>query len=79
MQTNSLICIIAAIVSGGLLFRSRPGPMRSWGGPLGHPLWGTAVSLCVSFACILPMLRPVAPWQRSWREPSINAAVLIGV
>ena len=30
--------------------------MRPLGRTLGHPLWGTLISLCVSFACIVPIM-----------------------
>lgn len=55
MQTSSLIFIIAAIVSGAVV-PFQAGANALLGRTLGHPLWGTAASLCVSFACILPIM-----------------------
>ena len=53
MQTNSLFLILAAIVSGAVV-PFQAGPNAILGRTLGHPLWGTLISLCVSLACILP-------------------------
>lgn len=55
MQTNSLLLILAAIVSGAVV-PFQAGANALLGRTLGHPLWGTVVSLCVSFACILPVM-----------------------
>jgi len=55
MQTNSHVFIIAAIVSGAIV-PFQAGANALLGRTLGHPLWGTAVSLCVSSACILPIM-----------------------
>lgn len=55
MQTNTLFLILAAIVTGAVV-PFQAGANAALGRTLGHPLWGTAVSLCVSFACILPVM-----------------------
>lgn len=55
MQTNSLLLILGAVVSGALV-PFQAGANAALGRTLGHPLWGTLVSLCVSFACILPVM-----------------------
>ncbi|MCA1971225.1 MAG: DMT family transporter [Caenispirillum sp.] len=55
MQTNSLLLILAAIVSGAVV-PFQAGANALLGRTLGHPLWGTVVSLCVSFVCILPVM-----------------------
>jgi len=55
MQTNSLFLILAAIVSGAVV-PFQAGPNAILGRTLGHPLWGTLISLCVSLACILPVM-----------------------
>ncbi|AWJ91631.1 EamA-like transporter family protein (plasmid) [Azospirillum baldaniorum] len=55
MQTNSLFLILAAIITGAVV-PFQAGANAVLGRSLGHPLWGTAVSLCVSFACILPVM-----------------------
>lgn len=55
MQTNSLFLILIAIVSGAVV-PFQAGANAVLGRTLGHPLWGTLVSLCVSFACILPVM-----------------------
>ena len=55
MHTSSLLLILAAIVSGAVV-PFQAGANAVLGRTLGHPLWGTAISLCVSFACILPVM-----------------------
>ncbi|MBS1164400.1 MAG: conserved rane protein of unknown function [Proteobacteria bacterium] len=55
MQTNSLFLILAAIVTGAVV-PFQAGSNAVLGRTLGHPLWATVVSLCVSFACILPVM-----------------------
>lgn len=55
MQTNSLFIILAAIVTGAVV-PFQAGANAVLGRTLGHPLWGTVVSLCISFACILPIM-----------------------
>lgn len=55
MQTNSLLLILAAIASGAVV-PFQAGANAVLGRTLGHPLWGTVLSLCVSFACILPVM-----------------------
>ncbi|MBS1168451.1 MAG: conserved rane protein of unknown function [Proteobacteria bacterium] len=55
MQTNSLFLILAAIVTGAVV-PFQAGANAVLGRTLGHPLWATVVSLCVSFACILPVM-----------------------
>lgn len=55
MQTNPVFLILAAIVSGAVV-PFQAGANAVLGRTLGHPLWGTVVSLCVSFACILPVM-----------------------
>ena len=55
MQTNALILIIAAIITGAVV-PFQAGANAALGRALGHPLWGTFVSLAVSFACIVPVM-----------------------
>ncbi|GGB60205.1 hypothetical protein GCM10011505_46170 [Tistrella bauzanensis] len=55
MQTNALLLILAAIAVGAVV-PFQAGANAALGRALGHPLWGTLVSLCVSFACILPIM-----------------------
>lgn len=55
MHTSSLLLILAAIVSGAVV-PFQAGANAVLGRTLGHPLWGTAISLCVSFACVLPVM-----------------------
>ena len=55
MQTNALILIIAAIITGAVV-PFQAGANAALGCALGHPLWGTLVSLAVSFACIVPVM-----------------------
>ncbi|WP_372001187.1 DMT family transporter [Tistrella mobilis] len=55
MHTSSLLLTLAAVVSGAVV-PFQAGANAALGRTLGHPLWGTAISLCVSFACILPVM-----------------------
>lgn len=55
MHTNTLFLILAAIVAGAVV-PFQAGANAVLGRTLGHPLWGTLVSLCVSLACILPVM-----------------------
>lgn len=55
MQTHALLLIIAAIVTGAVV-PFQAGANAALGRALGHPLWGTLISLCVSFACVLPVM-----------------------
>lgn len=55
MQTNALLLIIAAIITGAVV-PFQAGANAALGRTLGHPLWGTLISLCVSFACIVPVM-----------------------
>ncbi|WP_279482962.1 DMT family transporter [Aureimonas sp. SK2] len=55
MQANILLLSLAAVVTGAVV-PFQAGANAALGRMLGHPLWGTAVSLCVSFACILPVM-----------------------
>ncbi|MAM11451.1 MAG: hypothetical protein CML23_13500 [Rhizobiaceae bacterium] len=55
MQTNALLLIIAAIITGAVV-PFQAGANAALGRTLGHPLWGTLISLCVSFACIVPVI-----------------------
>ncbi|THV19828.1 DMT family transporter [Peteryoungia ipomoeae] len=55
MQTNALFLIFAAVISGAVV-PFQAGANAALGRTLGHPLWGTLVSLCVSFACIVPVM-----------------------
>ncbi|MBO9697798.1 MAG: DMT family transporter [Sphingopyxis sp.] len=55
MQTSPLFLFITAIVAGAVV-PFQAGANAVLGRTLGHPLWGTVVSLCVSFACILPIM-----------------------
>lgn len=55
MQTNALSLILAAIITGAVV-PFQAGANAALGRSLGHPLWGTLVSLCVSFACIVPVM-----------------------
>ncbi|MGV0908125.1 DMT family transporter [Martelella sp. FOR1707] len=55
MQTNALLLIIAAITTGAVV-PFQAGANAALGRALGHPLWGTLISLCVSFVCIVPVM-----------------------
>lgn len=55
MHTNSLLLILAAIITGAVV-PFQAGANAALGRSLGHPLWGTLISLCVSFACIVPVM-----------------------
>lgn len=55
MQTNALFLILAAVITGAVV-PFQAGANAALGRTLGHPLWGTLVSLCVSFACIVPVM-----------------------
>ncbi|UPA27836.1 DMT family transporter [Shinella oryzae] len=55
MQTNTIFLIVAAVVTGAVV-PFQAGANAALGRSLGHPLWGTLVSLCVSLACILPVM-----------------------
>jgi transporter family-2 protein len=55
MQTNALILILAAIITGAVV-PFQAGTNAALGRTLGHPLWGTFVSLCISFVCIVPVM-----------------------
>lgn len=55
MQTNALFLILAAVITGAVV-PFQAGANAALGRSLGHPLWGTLVSLCVSFACIVPVM-----------------------
>lgn len=55
MQTNALLLVIAAIITGAVV-PFQAGANAALGRTLGHPLWGTLLSLCVSFACIVPVM-----------------------
>jgi transporter family-2 protein len=55
MQTHALFLIIAAIITGAVV-PFQAGANAALGRALGHPLWGTLISLCVSFACVLPVM-----------------------
>lgn len=55
MKANSLFLILAAMLTGAAI-PFQAGANAFLGRTLGHPLWGTVVSLCVSFACILPVM-----------------------
>ena len=58
MQTNALFLILAAVITGAVV-PFQAGANAALGRSLGHPLWGTLVSLCVSFACIVPVMLAV--------------------
>jgi len=55
MQNNTLILILATIVCGAIV-PFQAGANAGLGRILGHPLWGTCVSLCVSLVFILPVM-----------------------
>ncbi|MGU3575097.1 DMT family transporter [Brucellaceae bacterium C25G] len=55
MQTNSFLIIIAAIITGAVV-PFQAGANAFLGKNLGHPLWGTVISLCISLICILPVM-----------------------
>lgn len=55
MQTNALFLILAAIITGAVV-PFQAGANAALGRTLGHPLWGTLVSLCISFACVVPVM-----------------------
>jgi len=52
---GSLTLLIAAIVAGAVV-PFQAGANAALGRGLGHPLWGTMVSLAVSVLCILPVM-----------------------
>ncbi len=55
MQTNALLLMFAAIMTGAVV-PFQAGANAALGRALGHPLWGTLVSLCVSFAFVVPVM-----------------------
>ena len=55
MQISAPLLIIAAIITGAVV-PFQAGANAALGRTLGHPLWGTLASLCVSFACIVPVM-----------------------
>lgn len=55
MQLTSLLLVLAAVVTGAAV-PFQAGANAVLGRTLGHPLWATAVSLCVSLACIVPVM-----------------------
>ncbi|WP_421698422.1 DMT family transporter [Ancylobacter sp.] len=55
MPTNAVLLTLAAVIAGAVV-PFQAGANAALGRALGHPLWGTLVSLCVSFACILPVM-----------------------
>ncbi len=55
MQTNAMFPIVGAILAGAVV-PFQAGANAALGRTLGHPLWGTFVSLCVSLACVLPVM-----------------------
>lgn len=55
MPANALVITLAALLTGAVV-PFQAGANAALGRALGHPLWGTVVSLLVSFACILPVL-----------------------
>ncbi|QXC52875.1 DMT family transporter (plasmid) [Agrobacterium salinitolerans] len=57
MQTNALLLIIAAIITGAVA-PFQAGANAALGRALCHPLWCTFISLCVSFTCIVLMMLP---------------------
>ncbi|MFD1745531.1 DMT family transporter [Rhizobium helianthi] len=65
MQANSLLIILAAIVTGAVV-PFQAGANAVLGRTLGHPLWGTLLSLCVSFACILPIMALAKVGAPNW-------------
>ncbi|EFH12931.1 DMT family transporter [Pseudoroseomonas cervicalis] len=55
MPGNALPLILAAIATGAVV-PFQAGANALLGRTLGHPLWGSCVSLCVSLACLLPLM-----------------------
>lgn len=55
MLTNALFLVLAALVTGAVV-PFQAGANAALGRTLGHPLWGTLISLLVSFACIVPVM-----------------------
>ena len=55
MQTPSLLLLLGAIITGAVV-PFQAGANAAMGRALGHPLWGSVVSLCVSLICIAPIL-----------------------
>ena len=55
MQTPSLLLLLGAIITGAVV-PFQAGGNAAMGRALGHPLWGSVVSLCVSLICIAPIL-----------------------
>lgn len=52
---NQFYLLIPAIITGAAV-PFQAGANAALGRSLGHPLWGTAVSLLVSFICIIPLM-----------------------
>lgn len=53
--SGSLTLLIAAMVAGAMV-PFQAGANAALGRGLGHPLWGTMISLAVSVICILPVM-----------------------
>lgn len=55
MQISAPFLILAAMITGAVV-PFQAGANATLGRTLGHPLWGTLVSLCVSLVCIVPAM-----------------------
>lgn len=55
MQTTNSVLVLCAMVVGAMI-PFQAGANAVLGRTLGHPLWGTAISLGVSLACVLPIM-----------------------
>ena len=53
MQAHQSMLVLCAIATGAMI-PFQAGANAVLGRTLGHPFWGTAISLCVSLACIVP-------------------------
>ncbi len=52
---NNITYLVAAIITGAAV-PFQAGANAALGRSLSHPLWGTAISLCVSILCIIPVM-----------------------
>ncbi|NTJ44685.1 DMT family transporter [Agrobacterium larrymoorei] len=52
---NNFYFLTAAIITGAAV-PFQAGANAALGRSLSHPLWGTAISLCVSLLCIIPVM-----------------------
>lgn len=55
---NKFTLLLTAIITGAAV-PFQAGANAALGRSLSHPLWGTAISLCVSLLCIIPVMLAV--------------------